>query len=374
MKLTVLLFALSIPFIGVSAWCQCPGQADTGTRTLTIFIDPKLNTKQDQVCGFLADANALFADPRGANIPVRLGLNGALHSFERREVITNCNDTEALFKDLQHHNPPVDVYVIDQIGCCPPIMGAVTEPGPLLGCAQPNGPMVVVANAASLAGVLWVHEYGHTHFLLHAHAASHKDVMLGFIRSGHIKMSPCERDHFMMLIKTPCADDVQGQPSDIANFVRQTFIEGIPRSEARAYKAADVKKLTTMLTNCDENSSWMNIVLVIGMIGDHEAFVPLKTFLENDPVPECGQEVPLSTYQAKEAVPIALGRILSKSYSDDVFKYLQDGQQSKNWSSRVSWKRLNENENTRNTRLALKDTVGLNFYQASVAKKSGRKP
>lgn len=69
---------------------------------------------------------------------------------------------------------------------------------------------------------------------------------------------------------------VLGQETDISNFARQVYIEGVPYEEViRFDPATSVPVLLEMLTDANEDEYWTNIVITLGMLGDERAVDPL---------------------------------------------------------------------------------------------------
>ena len=147
----------------------------------------------------------------------------------------------------------------------------------------------------------------------------------------------------LMIAATGCQSVAQGsedvapsQQSGVQDFVRKTYIHGLPYVEAQSFTSSDIPILASMLENPVESAAWPNIVGTLGAIGDDEAFSPLLGFMLSG----SGVLTP-SNYAAKTSVPMALGYLLNQTeseYTQIVFNFLNSGLNPEVWSSRgISW-------------------------------------
>ncbi len=73
-----------------------------------------------------------------------------------------------------------------------------------------------------------------------------------------------------------------GKPSvDLKTFVTREYIHGIPYEEAKAYGAKVLPELITMLNDKTYENHHVNVVSVMGRIGDKTAIKPLMSFLRS---------------------------------------------------------------------------------------------
>lgn len=122
---------------------------------------------------------------------------------------------------------------------------------------------------------------------------------------------------------------------DIREFVRQTFIHGVPYEEASKYGAEVVPVLLAMLEDSREEVYWANIVTTLGVIGDNQAVRSLLSFLEKE-VPET---LSYAHYVAKTSVLMSLGYLINKSGNQQALSYLQEGLNPAAWTERrLNWK------------------------------------
>jgi hypothetical protein len=124
------------------------------------------------------------------------------------------------------------------------------------------------------------------------------------------------------------------QDMDIRDFVRQTFIHGVPYEEASRYGSAAVPILLGMLEDRREQEHWTNIVGVLGMIGDERAVDPLIAF----PGARGEDRLTRPQYVAKSSVPLALGYLVNKTGSQRALSYLIESLNPDVWTQRgVTW-------------------------------------
>jgi hypothetical protein len=148
------------------------------------------------------------------------------------------------------------------------------------------------------------------------------------------------------------------QPSDIRQFVHQTFIRGVPYGEAvRFDPATAVPALLAMLADHTEEAHWPNIVVTLGMLGDDRALGPLIQFLERD---GAGGPLPQTQYAAKTSVLLSLGYLVNKTGNQRALSYLKDSLQPDVWRMRqVNWVSPYHNTVERNLQLSKMAVIGL---------------
>lgn len=130
------------------------------------------------------------------------------------------------------------------------------------------------------------------------------------------------------------APGLMAQQMDIQDYVRQTFIQGVPYQQSAEYGASDVPTLLSMLADPAEEMWWTNIVGVLGIIGDERAVQPLIDFAEASVDGETSPAV----YRAKTAVPMALGYLVNRSGSQAAQDYLIESLDPDAWNRRgVGW-------------------------------------
>jgi len=117
---------------------------------------------------------------------------------------------------------------------------------------------------------------------------------------------------------------------DIKEFVRQTFIEGVPYLEAVKYSSQVVPVLQEMLRDRKEEPHWPNIVVVLGMIGDGRAVSEMIAFIERDRAKISGTH-----YRAKTAAIMSLGYLINRNGGRTSLDYLKAGLNPQIWSTRV---------------------------------------
>ncbi len=126
------------------------------------------------------------------------------------------------------------------------------------------------------------------------------------------------------------------QEMDIRDFVRQTFIHGVPYEKARQYGGDAVPTLLELLRDPEAGSYRANVVTVLGMIGDPRAVTPLIGYLEADGVDD--GKLTTQAYAAKTSVLFALGYVAHASGDARALRYLSRSVDPATWSERgIKW-------------------------------------
>jgi len=118
----------------------------------------------------------------------------------------------------------------------------------------------------------------------------------------------------------------------VREFVNQTFIHGVPYSQAQEFRSdADVDALVCLLNDSEEQPYWRNIVTVLGMSGNPRASRPLIRFLEAG-----DGGLSKDIFAAKSAALLALGYLAPKDR--EVMSYLKASTDPGVWDTRgVQW-------------------------------------
>lgn len=125
-----------------------------------------------------------------------------------------------------------------------------------------------------------------------------------------------------------------GRPMDIREFVRQTFIQGIPYEEASRYDSSGVPALLEMLADPKEEPYWPNIVVTLGIIGDERAVDPLIALVNKDAPGTLSN----SQYTARTSALMALGYLVNKSKNAKALAYLKENLDPQVWAKRkITW-------------------------------------
>jgi hypothetical protein len=132
------------------------------------------------------------------------------------------------------------------------------------------------------------------------------------------------------LAPASCAQD----PSTVhlREFVNQTFIHGVPYSQAQEFRSdRDVEALVCLLNDPEEQPYWRNIATVLGMSGNPHASRPVIRFLE------AGDRIlAKDIFAAKSAALLALGYLAPKD--PEVMSYLEASTDPSVWDRRgVRW-------------------------------------
>lgn len=130
----------------------------------------------------------------------------------------------------------------------------------------------------------------------------------------------------------PPSAEADGAPTmPIEEFVRQTFIGGIPYEETSSnYHATDVSALLAMLNDPAEEPHWANIVVTLNIIGDEEVVEPIINFIN------AGVEGTLSRphFSAKSSALLSMGYLINRTESQQALTYLVESLDPAIWQER----------------------------------------
>lgn len=305
----------------------------TGGDADSIFSDATSVLKTDDGAG---DAGCRITVSRLGSVTVFSTGDGSIDSQ------TEFNNVNGL---------PGAVKVVNDINFC----GAAN---PLaIGCApRPGNSLVVVRFIANQEGILWAHEFGHNKGLPHRSSAT--AVMNGTIGVNRLGVSSAECGNYrnlaqagissspnVALLQSPerstgyhqilagfgTEEATQRDTAiDIAEFVRQTFIDRLPYEEATKYSVDVIPTLLAMLNNRAEERHWPNIILVLSLIGDDRVVNELIGFVGRD-----RGQLSADHYRAKTALVMSLGYLINKTGSRRALDYLRSGLDPRVWPARV---------------------------------------
>jgi len=126
---------------------------------------------------------------------------------------------------------------------------------------------------------------------------------------------------------------IRASEMDIKDFVRQTFIHGVPFEKANRYGASDVDTLLGMLADRSQENYWSNIIVTLCIIGDERAVDPIIAFIKSS----TGQ-LSHSQYTAKSSAIMALGYLINKSGNRKALDFLKESLNPDTWVQRgVRW-------------------------------------
>jgi hypothetical protein len=146
------------------------------------------------------------------------------------------------------------------------------------------------------------------------------------------------------------------QPSPIQEFVRQEHQHGVPYGEARRYPGSAAPVLLGMLADPAESPWWVNVVAVLGIIGDASVAVPLIEFARQGSGP-----LTPDAYRAKSTVLLALGYLVNHTGSRVALDYLLKSANPEAWHTRaLQWSSpFHATPAERNARLSSTALLGL---------------
>ncbi|HSE15771.1 MAG TPA: matrixin family metalloprotease [Pyrinomonadaceae bacterium] len=248
-----------------------------------------------------------------------------------------------------------DVKVVNAINFCGGLIPNV------LGCAPIGGGSFTVVRFGSqveIEAIAWAHEFGHNQGLPHRNdqnaimngtiSATNRRVTTGecsafqeggeaeitsvlnasLFKAARFKADDARSIFAVLKAEWPQTQSVSAM--DIKEFVRQTFIHGVPYEEASKYPPNVVPTLMELLANREWEPHWPNIVVALGMIGDERAVSPLIEFVER-----ARGGISATHYRAKSASVMSLGYLINKTGSEKALAYLVRGLDPRIWNSRV---------------------------------------
>lgn len=124
----------------------------------------------------------------------------------------------------------------------------------------------------------------------------------------------------------------RGEPRvmDIKDFVRQVFIHGVPYNKANKYDSSVVPTLLEMLADQTEEEHWVNVAVVLEIIGDERAVDPLIAFIEK----RGENDMSRSIYVAKTSALMGLGYLINKTGNEKALNYLKQSSVPETWQAR----------------------------------------
>ncbi|HEY2170094.1 MAG TPA: hypothetical protein VGJ30_10760, partial [Candidatus Angelobacter sp.] len=232
------------------------------------------------------------------------------------------------------------------------------KPG-ILGCSGPGKPIIVMEGIGpDSAAVLWMHELGHNKGLCHRDDSF--ALMAPTIVVTNKTVNQYEHGVFEDIVKPSECVEKKKKPRAIGaiEFVNKIFIEGVPYEQASRYTVDDVPPLLKLLDKQGKQRSRLNVIAVLGIIGDRQAWKPIKNALERG-----SGELSRQNYAAKLAVPLSLGYLLAKGHDphdQEILEYLNTGLKPHEWSTRVHWRQSHDqSDQARNAHLTMLTILGL---------------
>ena len=144
---------------------------------------------------------------------------------------------------------------------------------------------------------------------------------------------------------------------DIGDFVRATYIGGIPYDDANAYTPNVVPMLLRMLADENESLHWGNVIVTLCIIGDESVVEPIIAFIERN----VEGNVTESQYRAKSSAIMALGYLINKSGNERSLTYLTESVSPALWNQRgIEWRApFHADDQERNIALSNDAILGL---------------
>jgi len=206
--------------------------------------------------------------------------------------------------------------------------------GSIIGCApvgNANVNLAVVRFTANQEGILWAHEYGHNAGLPHR-TDDGNAIMFPSIATNRRVVNAAESTRYLsgpLALRNPTllaagahphgnVAELPKAPADVRDFVRQSWVHGIPFALAKTYGQRDAEVLLQMLEAPAENDAFLpNIVTTLCFIGNDKVVDPLIAFVKNAALSSD------RAYQAKNAVLIHLGDLIHRTQSKTALDFLR---------------------------------------------------
>ncbi len=148
------------------------------------------------------------------------------------------------------------------------------------------------------------------------------------------------------------------QAMDVKDYVRQTFIRGIPYEQAlQHYGVDDVPALKEMLKDPADINAWGNAIVLLEILGDESDLPAIVEFIERDP----GGEYSVIHHRAKTGAIMGLGYLINHTKSTKALNYLSTSLQTSSWDQRKvsGLSRLHATYDERNVELSKYAILGL---------------
>ena len=285
---------------------------------------PLTEAEADRILRDAGGVAARVDGPNDVSCPVTLSRLGPVNVFDFGDGAINSRSE---FLDV--NNGPGNVKVVRELNWC----GAIAPN--VIGCAPvPGRSLVVVRIAASLEGILWLHEYAHNKGRSHRNQI--EAVMFPSIGSNRrslnaeecaaIQAAPSAATGPLSGGEDPISFDGAAPP--VGEYVRGRWVHGLPfELTAETYGPDDVPALLNILESRSRSEDWANAATALAIIGNARAANYLIRFIER-PEPD---DLSAPARRAKTAAIIALGYLVNRTASPLALGYLLDRAEVANW-------------------------------------------
>ena len=336
-QFTIIFTFLAVVFASSCA-ADSPRPLATITHPLEIGRNPSSSLSNAAADSILADGtqllrqcNAQFTRSGGVvslnTLPSVISSEATFRSACQASSLGKTDEVDPL-------GVPRRVRLVNSINWCGTIGTTI------IGCANTPGICMVVrrlsASQASLEGILWTHEFGHSKGLQHR-TNSTNAIMYPSIGASRTVFSSSECNRIRTLGFRSYPSTINSNTGfltrlPIQEFVRKVYPQGVPYNEARLYSSSEVDTIEPWLSDINHDDHWSNVATVIGIVASSDSYQILNGFVFSSGT---GQ-LPIEQWDGRFSAIISMGYVVANNGDQDAFNFLQARAVPAAWSD-VSW-------------------------------------
>lgn len=309
-----------------------PGPA-TVVHSLEVRHHNQVRIEASRVDAILDDASRVLRqiDQEGdVSADVLLNRIGALTRFSRPDGFINSSS------DFRRHcNLGAQVFVVNEINWCGQINASI------IGCAdRPGSCLAVVRINPTHEGLLWAHEFGHNAGLDHRNQRF--ALMADTLNPSNRVINASERDAFLNyqllppggLLEAEYLAQHEGGASDplppVLDFIRQTFVRGVPYASASRYTRQDAEQLLSLMDDPDYQPFRANMITIVAAVADPSHVDNVIRFFESG-----SGQLSHEEYNARRAALFGLAYMAHQDPENIAMAYLIASLDPSVWSQRA---------------------------------------